>query len=101
MRELARILKRDGLAYLAWASSIGAATTRDWGYADKTQHGHYRVLGRDFEMELKRIIPHVRIFAVRGQDNATGAGDLHDIMTKALFWTTHIPRSLREARRRQ
>jgi hypothetical protein len=90
LRELARILDRKGLAYLAWPNPMTTAITCDWGYPDPSRHGHYRVFGRDFESERKAIIPDVSICAVIGRDSVTGAGDLHYIMTKDVFWKQRI-----------
>jgi len=84
--NLARVLNSEGFIYLAYPSPIRLATTRDWGYPDPQQYGHYRIFGRDFENQYRSIIPCVGVVAATDSDPVTGATDLHYIVTKSAFW---------------
>jgi len=84
--SLANVLNGEGFIYLAYPDPMGWALTRDWGYPDPRQHGHYRVFGRDFENQFRSIIPGVGVVAVACRDPTTGAADLHYIITKTPFW---------------
>jgi SAM-dependent methyltransferase len=96
--SLVRILNSEGLLFLAYPNPIGAAKTRDWGYPDLAQHGHYRVFGRDFELEYKSIIRGVTVIAAIGRDCVTGASDLHYLITKSQFWKKRILAALPRSR---
>jgi SAM-dependent methyltransferase len=98
VRSLARVLNGEGLLFLAYPNPIRTARTRDWGYADGAQHGHYRVFGRDFETEYRSIIPGITVIAATGRDRVTGATDLHYLITKSRFWEARIRAMLPEAR---
>lgn len=52
LRELIRVLARDGVLFLCVPSPENIDLTNDWGFPDWRQHGHYRVYGRDF---LKKV----------------------------------------------
>jgi len=86
LKELVRILKPDGLMFLAYPSPRTRTVTEDWGYPDTNQHGHYRIFGRDFEAEFKTVIPDAYVVSVQAKDEVTGDDDVVYLVTKDFFW---------------
>lgn len=70
--ELLRIVKPDGMLYLAFPDPFREAVTRDWGFAKPEKHGHWRVYGADVVERFKAYIPHQPVLAYRGQDPISG-----------------------------
>ena len=73
--ELGRILTHRGVLLLSYPSPFTRRVTLDWGFPDFNQHGHYRVIGKDFDSEYKALLPDFFVTAVTGLDTATGARD--------------------------
>jgi len=90
LQNLTRVLSAEGIIYLTYPSPVSRALTRDWGYPDPNQHGHYRVFGRDFEHAYKSVIPGVTVIAVTGKDVVTGELDLHYLITKSALWKRRV-----------
>ncbi len=84
--EMVRILSQEGLILLAYALPVTREHTEEWGYPDWTQHGRYRVLGRDFEKEFRNIVPQAQVLAVQGVDSVTEDDDRIYLLTKNQFW---------------
>ncbi len=70
--ELLRVVKPDGLLYLAFPDPFREEVTRDWGFPKPEKHGHWRVYGADVVKRFETYIPDVRVLAYRGQDPVTG-----------------------------
>jgi SAM-dependent methyltransferase len=98
IHSLVRVLTRNGFLLLVYPNPVKVAKTRDWGFPDETQHGHYRVFGRDFESEYRSIIPGVTVIAATGKDPVTGAIDLQYFITKSVFWKDRVLNTLSDAR---
>jgi SAM-dependent methyltransferase len=72
LHELLRIVKPDGLLYLAFPDPFREEVTRDWGFPKPEKHGHWRVYGADVVKRFAANIPRQSVLAYRGQDPATG-----------------------------
>lgn len=70
--ELLRIVKPDGLLYLAFPDPFREDVTRDWGFPKPEKHGHWRVYGADVVRRFETYIPVTPVLAYRGQDPVTG-----------------------------
>jgi hypothetical protein len=90
VRELGRVLSKDGLLYLAYPAPIFRLKTLDWGYPEPTQHGHYRLFGRDFEAEYQTLLPDAYTIVVRETDEVTGDQDILYLITRDEFWAERI-----------
>jgi len=90
IKELTRILSEEGLILLAYPLPVRCEKTRDWGYPDWSNHGHYRVFGRDFETEYATIIPQATVIGSRGIDSVTHDEDLVYFITKNSYWVQRI-----------
>ena len=86
IKELTRVLSLDGLMVLAYPTPATRAVTVDWGKPDPAQHGHYRLIGRDFEAEYKTVIPDAFVLSTRGIDPVTGDDDIIYLVTKNSWW---------------
>lgn len=84
--EMTRVLRPDGILYLAYPNPASQSVTCDWGFPDPRQHGHYRTLGRDFERELAQLSPTISFVGLERQDDVTGTVDLHYLGAKNSFW---------------
>lgn len=71
LQSLARVLHRDGLLFLAYPGPIRRAITTDWGYADPCQYEHYRIYGRDFEVQFDSIVPQLSVIGITVVDPVT------------------------------
>ena len=90
IRSLVRILSDEGLLFLAYPDPIRINRSRDWGYPNWTQHGHFRMFGRDSESEYRTLVPRVTVIAVTERDAVTGVTDLHYLITRNPFWKMRI-----------
>lgn len=76
LKELRRVLDPRGFLLLSFPDPHRVARTKDWGYADASQHGHYRIFGRDVEAELEVAMTDCRIARVVERDDVTGLADM-------------------------
>jgi SAM-dependent methyltransferase len=72
LTELLRIVKPDGLLYLAIPDPFREEVTRDWGFPKPEKHGHWRVYGADVVERFASYVPGQPVLAYRGQDPVTG-----------------------------
>lgn len=72
LNELLRIVKPDGLLYLAFPDPFREEVTRDWGFPKPEKHGHWRVYGADVARRFDAYIPDQPVLAYRGEDPVTG-----------------------------
>lgn len=72
LHELLRIVKPDGLLYLAFPDPFREDVTRDWGFPKPEKHGHWRVYGADVVKRFAAYTPDQPVLAYRGQDPVTG-----------------------------
>jgi len=70
--ELIRICKDNGLVFLSVPDPARRKVTKDWGYADENDHGHYRIYGIDIEDMFRTYIDHAKVLAAGNQDPVTG-----------------------------
>jgi SAM-dependent methyltransferase len=90
LREIMRVLSREGFAFIAYPSPLTRAETQDWGFADPARNGNHRILGRDFEAELRKLLGAAYLMAVRVPDPVTGDEDLVYLATRNFFWTRRL-----------
>ena len=90
LREIERILAPEGLAYLAWPNPIARSVTKDWGYADPRNHGHFCTFGRDFEPQMGQILRTCHVLAVEERDPATHTADRHYVISKTRRWRDRL-----------
>jgi SAM-dependent methyltransferase len=93
MRELGRVLRPEGILYLAYPDPCRREATIDWGFPDPTQHGHYRIFGRDFEAEFHDLLPGFYTISVADADAVTGFPDIFYLVTKDPFWIERVLQS--------
>jgi SAM-dependent methyltransferase len=90
IRELTRILSRQGFLLLVYPRAEEGDITEDWGFADPEKNGHYRGYGRDFEGVLADSLPGIAAIAVEATDPVTGDGKKFAIISKSLVWTRRV-----------
>lgn len=85
-REVSRIVSRKGFAFVSVPTPAERENTRDWGFPDWSQHGHYRVYGADIVERIKEAIPEMWIAQVRAEDPVTRGQDLAFIFSHEGRW---------------
>ncbi|ESA33021.1 glycosyl transferase family 2 [Leptolyngbya sp. Heron Island J] len=93
LRELARIINEDGFIFLSFPDPLNLEETRDWGYPDYSQHGHYRIYGKDVLQKFKSAIPSLHVLACIEPDPVTGVKD----MAFFIYKEAHIGKKLSQA----
>jgi SAM-dependent methyltransferase len=88
--ELARVLTKQGLLFLAYPNPCHRAATVDWGFPDWRRFGHYREIGRDFESEYRSIVPNTFVAAVTALDCVTESWDRVYIISKNASWMERL-----------
>jgi len=86
IRELARILSKEGFLVLAVPRTEVGETTEDWGFADPEKNLHYRGYGRDLDDRLRKIVPDAYLFPLEYPDPVTGDAKKFYLLTKSNFW---------------
>lgn len=90
VREIGRVLNADGLAFLSYPAPSTRETTSDWGIADPARNGNYRLLGRDFEPQLRTLTGDAYVIAVKTPDPVTRDEDLIYLITRNFFWVRRM-----------
>lgn len=95
LRELARVVRPGGFVFLSTPDPLRRETTADWGYADESKHGHYRIYGRDIERTLRAELAGLGVLAVTGVDPATGGTEALFLITPSASRLAHLASRLR------
>jgi SAM-dependent methyltransferase len=84
LKELIRVVKNKGVIFLSFPNPLNQLKTRDWGFPDEKQHGHYRIYGADAIDKFQDILDKVYLFRGIGADEATGSLEEVWLMTKNI-----------------
>lgn len=76
LRELTRIIKRDGVVFLTVPDPARRPQTVEWGFPDMSRHGHYREYGSDIVHRFDQHIPSVFVCKVEIEDTVTRTPDI-------------------------
>jgi SAM-dependent methyltransferase len=76
LRELSRIVNKDGIVFLTVPDPARRRKTVDWGYPDESRHGHFREYGMDIVDKFDRHIPNMLALKTNLKDGATGTTDI-------------------------
>lgn len=76
LRELARIVKPDGIVFLTVPDPARRSETKDWGFPDMQRHGHFREYGSDIRERFARHIPSLFILKAQMEDTVTRTPDV-------------------------
>jgi SAM-dependent methyltransferase len=90
MRELARILSKEGFLIVAVPRTEAGEITQDWGFADPAKNLHYRGYGLDLDEKLRKITPDAYHFPIEYPDPVTGDAKKFYLLTKSNFWRGKI-----------
>jgi Methyltransferase domain len=84
LQNLMRIASQHGFLQLSVPDPVRRSQTADWGYPNWTQHGHYRLYGKDIEEKFKQAfsqdIHQVQVFSA---DPVTGMSDVFFFFTRS------------------
>ena len=83
MAELFRVVSDRGLLQVAFPDPARNATTRDWGYPDWDDHGHYRIYGMDACEKLREACGGAYFVQFPTADPTTGMDDIYFFMTRS------------------
>ncbi|MBL1217491.1 MAG: methyltransferase domain-containing protein [Planctomycetes bacterium] len=75
-REIFRVLKPDGFAFVSFPDPMRRSVTSDWGYPNWDDHGHFRKYGRDVIEKMGEELPAATILEYIAADPVTGVEDL-------------------------
>jgi len=82
VKELARIIKKEGVVIITVPSPVRYIHTIDWGVPDSTKHGHFRVYGSDvFDLFTEFF---VSVFALPIKDPVT-----EDVVIIHILFSSH------------
>lgn len=84
LRELVRIVRPDGFVFLSFPDPLRYDTTHNWGKADPTRHGHYRVYGKDVAGFLRSTLPDIAMLSGITRDPVTGTREAYSILSPSL-----------------
>jgi SAM-dependent methyltransferase len=87
MREMLRVSADDGIVQFAIPMPLYREKTLDWGKPDWTQHGHWRVYGKDFLTRFEGVLSIRNLLSVVAVDPVTGYRDV-------VFFAARSPESL-------
>ena len=84
LKELMRIVSDRGFLQLSVPDPFRRSLTTDWGYPDWTQHGHYRLYGKDIEEKFQQAFsPEIDKLKVFSVDPVTGMSDVCFFFTRS------------------
>ena len=84
LREMLRIVRRNGFIQISFPISLQSEKTDDWGYPDEQQYGHYRLYGRDILNLFVRALPGAFLVTLLGHDACTESD-------RVIFLISHSP----------
>lgn len=83
LRELTRIVTPRGFVFLTVPDPITLERGKDWGFPDPSQHGHYRVYGKDILSKFAKAIPDKFVLTIRACDPVTHVDDVIFLIFKS------------------
>ena len=83
LRELLRITRPDGFAFVTFPDLVNRTHSIDWGFPDSTRHGHYRIYARDSLQRLQSAVPHTYWCLCTAPDPVTNVPDVCIIVSKS------------------
>lgn len=94
VQELLRICKPMGLVQLSFPMPHWLPATRDWGYPDSNDHGHFRYYGADVVDSLLKNSGASGCLVVVGADPTTGAREHAYFLFKDIRSMTGMTQTL-------
>ena len=82
LKEMFRILSKDGILQLTVPTPSRVFRTNDWGYADETKMGHFRNYGAEFTETLRKALPEAYILNVFLTDTLSPYKDITYLLAK-------------------
>ena len=83
MRELLRVTTDRGFLQVAFPDPARNATTRDWGYPNWDDHGHYRIYGMDVCEKLREAADGTYFIQFPTKDPSTNMQDIYFFLTRS------------------
>ena len=83
LMEMVRITSEQGFVFLTVPTPHRLTTTKEWGYPDEKQHGHYRIYGKDVVKRFERFIPGIIAVEIPMHDPVTGVPDIAFLLTRS------------------
>ena len=83
MAELFRVTSDRGLLQVAFPDPARNATTRDWGYPNWDDHGHFRIYGMDVCEKLREAAGGAYFIQFPTADPTTNMQDIYFFMTRS------------------
>lgn len=83
LSEMLRVTTDRGFLQLAFPDPARNARTRDWGYPNWDDHGHYRIYGMDVCDKLRAAAEDVFFVQFPTEDPTTGMEDIYFFLTRA------------------
>ena len=90
LRELLRVTSERGMLLVTVPAPFNVSITRDWGFPDPEQHGHYRHYGRDAIPFFASIDPTVSFIQLVSADPVTEDRDFIFVYTRNDNLKRHI-----------
>jgi len=81
--EMQRVVGDSGLIFLSVPSPHIFETTRDWGYPNWEQHGHFRIYGRDLIDKMRTCLPGSTIAMLDLRDEVTNTSESAFLITRS------------------
>jgi SAM-dependent methyltransferase len=95
LKELMRITSDRGFLQLGVPDPCRLQKTKDWGYPDEKQHGHFRLYGSDIQAKFQQVFPpDVHQLKVLIDDPVTAMTDLYFFFTRSEFIASVIREDL-------
>lgn len=95
LQELMRIVADRGFLQLSVPDPIRRNQTTDWGYPNWSQHGHYRLYGKDIEEKFQRAFsPNIFKIKVFSSDPVTGMDDVCFFFTSSELVASLIQKQM-------
>ncbi len=94
LKELARIINDDGFIFLTFPDPMNQEITKDWGYPDHSQHGHYRIYGKDVIKKFQVAISSLSVLTYFATDPATKEQDMVFLICKASWRLKQLSQAL-------
>lgn len=83
MRELLRVTTDRGFLQVAFPDPARNAATRDWGYPNWDDHGHFRIYGMDVCDKLREAADGAYFIQFPTKDPSTNMQDIYFFLTRS------------------